>query len=118
MLQEFSDLLGNKRDEPLTKEEPKDEVKKEAAPETESTNNTQRTSSSSSMSSSELGQVVRADHDYIELLVNVKAEHNDEGESNNGAANKLIPIGKESLIRHEWVSLTIGCIHRHQGRSH
>ena len=32
------------------------------------------------MTSSELGQVIRADHDYIELLVKVKAEEESEEE--------------------------------------
>ena len=32
------------------------------------------------MTSSELGQVIRADHDYIELLVKVKAEVESEDE--------------------------------------
>ena len=34
------------------------------------------------MTTSELGQVVRADHDYIDLLVNVKDEDTDHDDDN------------------------------------
>ena len=35
------------------------------------------------MTTSELGQVVRADHDYIDLLVNVKDEDTDHDDDND-----------------------------------
>jgi hypothetical protein len=42
------------------------------------------------MTNSELGKVIRADHDYIELLVKVKAEDYDEDDPN-------VPIGEYLL---------------------
>lgn len=56
------------------------------------------------MSSSELGRVIRADHDYIELLVKVKSEEDSESDSDSESENEekigpLPPIDiKEEVI--------------------
>ena len=49
------------------------------------------------MTSSELGQVIRADHDYIELLVKVKAEEESEEEELMEEIPEEIDI-KEEII--------------------
>ena len=53
------------------------------------------------MTPSELGQVVRADHDYIDLLVKVKNEDSDEDEIREGITDSPdeVPIDiKEEVI--------------------
>ena len=53
------------------------------------------------MTSSELGQVIRADHDYIELLVKVKAEEESEEEQEiPEEVGDHLDI-KEEVIEHE-----------------
>ena len=66
----------------------KDEVKKDAE---ETSKNTH------GMSSSELGKVVRTDHDYIELLVKVKAEKTDDEYLKDSKEDFLVPIGNRQL---------------------
>ena len=60
------------------------------------------------MTSSELGQVIRADHDYIELLVKVKAEEPDDEEEQQlkqrqeGMMIPEVPIDiKEEVVDHD-----------------
>ena len=58
-------------------------------------------SRSHGMTPSELGQVVRADHDYIDLLVKVKNEDSDEDEIREGITDSPdeVPIDiKEEVI--------------------
>ena len=54
-------------------------------------------SRSHGMTPSELGQVVRADHDYIDLLVKVKNEDSDEDEITDSPDEVPIDI-KEEVI--------------------